>query len=376
MKRLACVLLAFVLCGCATAPLTLNPETTENIHKIAIVTSSKKDELSIMNHLIGSNYIDSFGLTGLLLDVAILTDQQQTSLGGSPKALKEKIGLFPIKIHVDNSLAGQLSKRYQIVDLSSFINNMQKQNMGKDKKIDEMISYCKDIRADTLLTVDFIYGLAVYSGDMASAAIDSYITVFDVKSKKVLLKRAIMSDLYYKEGYSVDEYAAEDGKLFKENIVKAARALSLLIGYEFDIDVEYVDKTKRVLPVNAVHVTCKKPYLLEQDCSNWSGAKRKILIDDYQCKIASSDDGTVILIMTSAKTGEATEEELRSPTSHLLTKANNRCLELISSELSKHEITILKTVEMELNLSSYLETCGYFLELDGDGYSILKQFTK
>ena len=207
---------------------------------------------------------------------------------------------------------------------------------------------------------------------MASAAIDAIMTVYDAKTAKILLEKVILSDLYFKEGYSVDEYAADDAKLFKENIIKAARGLSLLIGYEFGIDVEYVDKTKRVLPVDVTHVSCKKPYLLKQDCSSLKHARRKIEIDGYGCKISGSNDGTVILIKTPAKIREASEEELRSPTSHLLTKANNTCLELISRELTKHKISILKKVEIK----SYPETAGYFLELDGDGYSILKQYTK
>jgi len=384
MKRVTCVVLAFAICGCATAPMSFKPGTTEKMQKIVIVTSPIKDEFVVLNHLKGTNFANTTSLyagaagylVGALLDAGIQADQTQASLGGKPKVLKEKIGLIPIKNHIDDYLAEQISKRYHIAESSYFLENIQQKKMAKDKKADAYIAHCKEIGADTLLTVDFLYGLAVYSGDMASAVIDSVITVYDVKTKKVLLEKVIASDLYFKEGYSIDEYAADDAKLFNNNIVKAARGLSLLIGYEFGIDVNYVDKTKRVLPVNALHVSCKKPYLLEQDCSNLRGAKRKIEINDYMCKIAASHDGTVILIMTSAKISEATEEELKSPTSHLLTKANNTCFELITAELSRHNINILKKVKMELYQVSYPATAGYFLELDGDGYSILKQYTK
>ena len=384
MKRLACVVLAVALFGCATAPLSLKPDTTGKIQNIAIVTSPIKDEFMVLNHLIGTDFGDTLYISsgtagylfGSLLDWAIKTDQKQTSLGGNPKVLKENLGLIPVKKHIDDSLTEQMSKRFHIAE-SSYFEKMQQGSTDKDKKVDEYIAHCKDIGADTLLMVDFFYGLAVYSGDMASVAIDASIAVYDVKKGKKLLKKIINSDLYFKEGHSVDEYASDDAKLFKENIIKAARGLSLLIGYEFGIDVEYVDKTKTVLPINTLHVSCEKPYLLEQDCSLLKRTRRKIKINDYRCKIAGSHDGTVILTMTKVTPSEATEEEeQRSSASDRLTKKNNTCLELISNELSKHNINILKKVEVQDNVFSYPATAGYFLELDGDGYSILKQYTK
>ena len=383
MKRLACVLFAFALCGCATAPLSLKPGTAERMRKVAIVTNPTDDEFKILIHLYGTNFAETTGayagaggyLVGGIFDYAIQADETKKSLGGDPKVLKEKIGSYPIKKHIDDFLAQQMSKRYHIVD-SSYFDKLRQENTDKDDNVNEYISHCKEIDADTLLTVDFLYGLAVYSRDMTSADIDSFITVYDVKSKKVLLKKAITSDLYYKEGYSVDEYAAEDGKLFKENIVKASRGLSLLIGYEFGIDVDYIDQTKTVLPVDIEHVSCKKPYLLEQDCSALKHAKRKIVINNYSCNVAASRDGTLILTKTPAKIGEATEEELREQDSYITEKANNTCLALISSELEKNNINISKKVEVILYRASYPEIFGYFLEVDGDGYSILKQFTK
>jgi hypothetical protein len=347
MKRLIYVLLAFALCGCATAPLTLNPETAEKMKKIAIVSTQEDDEFKILYHLYGTNVAETTGsyLVGSMLDYAIQADETKKSLGGDPKVLKDKVKFFPIKKHINVSLAEQMSKRYSIVD-SNYFEKLQEKSTDKNINIDEYIAHCKEIGADTLLTLDFLYGLAVYSRDMASADIDSIISVYDVKTNKALLEKVITSDLYFKEGYSIDEYAAEDGKLFKENIIKAARGLSLLIGYEFGIDVEYVDKTKRVLPVDAVHVSCKKPYLLEQDCSALKHAKRKIVINDFGCNVAASRDGTVILIKTTAKIDEATEEEIRAQDSYLTEKANNRCLELISGELSKNNVNILKKAEI------------------------------
>jgi hypothetical protein len=125
-----------------------------------------------------------------------------------------------------------------------------------------------------------------------------------------------------------------------------------------------------------VHVSCKKPYQLEQDCSSLKHAKRKIVINNYGCNIAASRDGIVILIETPAKISEATEEEIMAQDSYLTEKANKRCLELINSELSKNNINIIKKVEIIFYQGSHPEIFGYFLELDDDGYSILKQFTK
>jgi hypothetical protein len=139
MKRMTCCLLALFLFGCATALEQTTPGVpeAEKIQKIAIVTYPTEDEFSILNHIESTaKFADGFGVVGLLLDWAMLNAEEKASLGGDPAVLKDLIGLFPVKKHIDDYLNEQFSKAYQIVEPN---------------------------HADILLKVDFVYGLAIYS---------------------------------------------------------------------------------------------------------------------------------------------------------------------------------------------------------------------
>jgi len=39
--------------------------------------------------------------------------------------------------------------------------------------------------------------------------------------------------------------------------------------------------------INTLSMSCNKPYLLEEDCSFWSGAARKIVIDGFEVSVSA-----------------------------------------------------------------------------------------
>ena len=60
-----------------------------------------------------------------------------------------------------------------------------------------------------------------------------------------------------------------------------------------------VDDSEGNRMINSITMSCKKPYVFTQDCSAWSGATRKITVDDYDVVVAGSEDGSTILVMDS-----------------------------------------------------------------------------
>ena len=121
--------------------------------------------------------------------------------------------------------------------------------------------------------------------------------------------------------------------------------------------------------VSTLKVSCSKPYELTQDCSVLSGAKRKIWIQGHKIKIAGSADGKIVLVMdphpflTAAITG-ATFWLADAQSAE-----NNESFYQVRSLLQAKGVEIIKVVP----INSFGSIDGYFLELDKDGYSILKE---
>jgi len=114
---------------------------------------------------------------------------------------------------------------------------------------------------------------------------------------------------------------------------------------------------------------CSKPYRLTQDCNLWEGSGRNILIDGVPSRIAGSADGTVILIRQSASEfwKSAIVDGLKLGFGDSAHKQVNRSFYAAKEVLNTNGITILR-VEA---LAEFGETNGYFIILDGDGYSVL-----
>jgi len=114
--------------------------------------------------------------------------------------------------------------------------------------------------------------------------------------------------------------------------------------------------------INSISMTCKSPYLLEQDCSIWSGATRSIVIDGFEVKVAGSKDGKVVLVMDS--------KWFSNSFSHTHSKASNNSYYAIKKVLDAEKIEIIRVSPMK----SFGNIDGYILELAEDGYSVLKNY--
>ena len=124
-----------------------------------------------------------------------------------------------------------------------------------------------------------------------------------------------------------------------------------------------VDDTSTIL------VTCNNPYELTQDCSNIFGAEKKIVIKDLKLGIFGNQEGNVVGVMTRSVwvTGFKKVYSIG-----LFTDDNmlHEALGEVEKVLKQNSIHITNKVLMK----SFGPTDGFFLELDGDGYSILTQY--
>jgi hypothetical protein len=115
---------------------------------------------------------------------------------------------------------------------------------------------------------------------------------------------------------------------------------------------------EQIPTVGMLSVSCKKPYELSQDCSGISGAKRDIVFENHEVRIAGSEDGTIILIMGKGAI-----------------KLETMKLTVATSAIEQYLIDEGFTILERKAIAGNDEVAGYYLVFDGDAYSRLKQFS-
>ena len=121
--------------------------------------------------------------------------------------------------------------------------------------------------------------------------------------------------------------------------------------------------------LNAAWVTCERPYHLTQDCSGWTGAKREVCLGGKPVKVAATEDGKVVLVMDPHPLMDATLRGASLFTYDPQSKGSYESYNAVRSLFEAHRINVLEVRPMGSTGSIY----GYFLVLQDDGYSVLKQ---
>jgi hypothetical protein len=117
-------------------------------------------------------------------------------------------------------------------------------------------------------------------------------------------------------------------------------------------------------------LTCTKPYLLEQDCSDWVRATRKVMVGNRRVAVAGSKDGTIVLVMEedTASTVLARQIYLNNPARN---EAANEDYRVVRAYFDSKSVSVkrVRPVRTPARID------GYILELGSDGYSLLKELT-
>lgn len=372
----------FLIMSCATTSNTLSSEFKDNIKEITIVVEHEGDNLQILDH---TNVMNSqintgqLGVMPVLLEQAILgtaaNSRINKSIGGDPDLLKNTIGNIQIDDMVYEYVKNRIIKRYKIVDARKL--NIKKDHdnleIPPDRINNEATLDNYNLEGlDTFIRIRFIYGLAAYIGEPASADIDADVEIWDAHTKKRLVKERILSDYLFKSGHTIYEFSDEDARLFKEDINKAADSLGLQIAATFGIDVAERDSKVVVVDTyDSTYMTCSRPYKFSQDCSNWSGAKREIELQGHKMRISGSEDGKSILIMDEKYFSNSLKRALSMGISDAGTDEAMECGRAVESFFADQKIHIIK----KLKLIETGSVVGFVMEMEGDGYSLLKNHT-
>ncbi len=233
----------------APHPKVLQQGDIDDIKKLAVVTSLSKNELQVLDHSRMMEYSSTsqYGAVGGLLEGLVVggmaSGQIRSSLGGDPDSLRQVVSDLDAKTLFDDNFLSIFTVSFGIVGPQEVDSNIRlAEKPGSESVADEKVraAIYEKLRVDTVLEIDFVYGLAAYAGGLApSAVISGVVTVVDVQENKVVMKKRMSSDSYYKKHYTVEEFSADGGQLFRREIREAARGFAHIVASEFGVELSH-----------------------------------------------------------------------------------------------------------------------------------------
>lgn len=224
-----------IVAGCAP-PNTLNLEKVPDIKRVEVVTRLTEHDLKVFDHTGVSNksYIKYIGgLVPLLLDRLIVWAEAQyfinKSVNGTPE-IKSNIASNVIKSMVDAKITEKLSKKYVLAKPSKPDSRQPTDMFDK-----QLLAECKASGIDVLVLIGFAYGLAAYKEMQPSVTVDGDMTVYEVNTGDILLKGTVESEQDFREHRSLEEFTADNGKLFNEDLNSAINSFAYLVARKMEV---------------------------------------------------------------------------------------------------------------------------------------------
>lgn len=230
-----------VIAGCAH-PSTLNLEKVQHIKRVGVITRLAEHNLKVFDHTGVSNksYLNYIGGLGPLLlasyfpmDRPIVWAEAQyavsKSLNGNPEIIKSYIISNQIKGMVDTKIKERLSKKYA----TTLLNPPNDESDQVEEK--RMLAECRSLGIDTLTIVNFAYGLAAYKEMQPSVTIDGDMTVYEVNTGEILLRGTVESEQGFREHRALEEFTAENGRAFNEDLNHAIDSFAYLIARKLEV---------------------------------------------------------------------------------------------------------------------------------------------
>jgi len=125
-----------------------------------------------------------------------------------------------------------------------------------------------------------------------------------------------------------------------------------------------------VATMSFITANCNSPFQLTQNCSFWDGADLNVAIGGMDLKIAATQSGDTILLMSGDHIKNMFASAFSLGISNAKSEASKKALEITTEFLENRGIKIQKITK----LVSDGGIDGYFLETDGDAFSALKGY--
>lgn len=235
-------ILICLLVSCASTPTAIHQKELQNIRKMAVVTFLTGEGAHI-SHYGGTTpnpYLSPFGPLGLLVGTAIQKAAMQLTLANYSDAMKSGLADFSPKSVLAEAFARLFAMPFETVsplqvEKLGMARHVEKES-GEGTRTKDYGVQANKLGIDTVLEVDFTYGLEIHGQTMAAAVVSADITVINVGDNVALLNKRISASTMAKTWHRVDEFMRHNLRLYKEEYSKACEAIVFLAALDLGIN--------------------------------------------------------------------------------------------------------------------------------------------
>jgi len=234
--------LAFALISCAGQPRTVPREEVRKIGKMAVVTSlsGQGADVSHQGGLTQNPYARMFGVLGILIGSAVEKAAVQSSLQGCSDSLKNGLANYSPKMVLDETFSRLFVMEFDTMnplEVEKAINVRSREKGGTEVGQTETYRFLRErLGVDSVLEVDFVYGLEVHGKTLAASVITADITLTRIDDNAVLLSKQVSSAKIAKTWHTVDEFLKNDAEVYKSEFSKASEAIVYLSALELGVN--------------------------------------------------------------------------------------------------------------------------------------------
>lgn len=208
----------FLLEGCAV-PKRMSSEDISRIKSLAVATSLENDDFNIidLSRIRKKEYSKTYGgmmhgAIGGALEALIIEGMAKykinSSVDGDIAPIKQSIPGFDAKNTFEEIFFKGFSENVRINK------NIQKVDIIK---LDESAFNNGPSSAyDTLLKIEFKYGIGAYQKDKPLTAMDAKVSVISLQENKRMMTDFVTSYGCSENNYTLEDYAKDNGKIYKQ----------------------------------------------------------------------------------------------------------------------------------------------------------------
>ncbi len=252
---LGCLVLLPMLGGCATAPQRLSEAEIGTIKKLAVITNCLDEKIHVVDHtgVWKKSYTGyQFGAIGGLIDGIVLAPEASIrinkSLGGDPDLLRQELKGYPIKAVFDENFSQAFQGKFEIVSASDCDTLLKLPASDgehvKKAPVEDYSVFHRQFGADSVLVIDFIYGLAAYTGAKANAVVMANVSLINAADNKRIMKRQVASDIRRTDGHTIDEYRSDSAQVYKRELIEAIKVIARQVESFFVLPASLMPKEK------------------------------------------------------------------------------------------------------------------------------------
>ncbi len=229
-----------VLASCAEVPKNVASSDLQGIRKSAVITnfSGEKGTVPNLTGFTMRSYGYRYGLLGALVISARDDALVKSNLKSKSEELSGALTLLDPKLVLDQTFARLFTPGFETVNPSDISAPGIREPMEKEspdrRKMNDYRGLREKLGADTVLQIDFVYGLSIQGTTQAGAIIVADIILVRIDDGIVLLDKRITSSGGLR--YTIDQFMENNAILYKEALANASEDLVYHVGLELGVN--------------------------------------------------------------------------------------------------------------------------------------------